>query len=121
MNARSARVGPRASRPGRPAPRQVLAGEHSLGDWREHDLADAFLPRHSGITSASITRQIMLLLGLVSRRSCRKTHLPGDPDRGAADLVGPPLGHAHVEHLALGRTRFVEGAERSPPAAVSWS
>src|ERR1700729_4233854 len=85
---------------------------------------------HSGSTSASMTRHSMLYCGWFEtiranpprpdpppqhavrglvRDDPVESHLTGDPQRGR-DLLGPPLGHAYVEHLAL-PDQVVEGAE----------
>ena len=63
----------------------------------------------SGTTSASMTRQIMLYCGwfetILSKPICAAMLHRG------GDLVGPPLGDADIQHLALA-DQVVEGAQR---------
>ena len=62
---------------------------------------------HSGMTSDSMTRQIMLYCGWLEMIRSRPSSR-GDLQRGR-DLLGPPLGDADVEHLALA-DQVIEGA-----------
>ena len=91
-----------AGRPGRylPVSTPCAMGENTI--WPMPSFS------HSGSTSASMTRQSMLYCGWFETIRSNPM-LPGDPQRGR-DLLGPPFGDAHVEHLALA-DQVVEGAQ----------
>src|SRR5258707_764646 len=87
---------------------QVLAGDPPVRDRRPHHRADPPLPTERYPLGLDAPPD-HVVRGLV-RDDFVEPHLPGDADRGG-DLVGPPLGDADVEHLALA-DQVVEGAER---------
>ena len=64
---------------------------------------------HSGTTSASITRQISEYWGWLEMM--RSKPISSARRSGVGDLLGRPLRHADVVHLALAH-QVVEGAQR---------
>ena len=64
---------------------------------------------HVGTTSASMTRQSMVYCGWLE--TIRSKPISSAISQRGRDLLGAPLGHADVEHLALAH-QVVEGAQR---------
>ena len=103
---------PRAPWPACPAGARSLPGRYLpvSTPWASGDHTIWPTPSfsHSGTTSASITRQISEYWGWLEIDAV-EAHLVGQPQR-VGDLLGRPLRHADVVHLALAH-QVVEGAQ----------